>query len=72
MCARLPGETREQMLSRLYNSAQLRADALQWRCQQAESRAIKAERVADRAIYLLGVVDREAAATLAAEAAVDA
>ncbi len=66
----MPGETREQMLSRLYNRTQLRASLLQLRCEQAESRALKAERVADRALFLLGLVDKDAAAHLEAEAAV--
>jgi hypothetical protein len=71
MCERLPGESRLEMLGRLYNRAQMRADMLQLRCQQAESRAQKAEWVADRAVELLGRMDKEAAAQLEAEAAVE-
>lgn len=69
MCERLPGESRQDMLSRLYHRTQIRNSALQLRCDQAESRAIKAERVADHAIHLLALVDRDAAAVLQAEAA---
>jgi hypothetical protein len=69
MCERLTGESREDMLARLYVNAQRRADLLQRRCEQAESRALKAERVADRAIYILGLADQEAAVLLAAERA---
>jgi hypothetical protein len=71
MCERLPGEDRLTMLGRLYGRAQMRADLAQLRCQQAEARAVKAERVADRALELLGRMDKEAAAQLEAEAAVE-
>jgi hypothetical protein len=58
------------MLGRLYARAQIRADMLQLRCQQAESRARKAEQVADKAIAQLARLDREAAVVLETEAAV--
>jgi len=58
------------MLGRLYGRAQLRADMEQLRRQQAESRAKKAEWVADRALEALARIDRAAAAELAAEAEV--
>jgi primosomal protein N'' len=58
------------MLGRLYARAQMRADMLQLRCQQAESRALKAEWVADQAIAQLARLDREAAAVIEMEAAV--
>jgi len=70
MCERLPGETRLEMLGRLYARAQMRADLAQFRCQQAESRAQKAEWVADQAIARLAQLDREAAVGLEAERAV--
>jgi primosomal protein N'' len=56
------------MLGRLYAQAQMRADMMQLRCQQAESRAKKAEWVADQALAALGRIDKEAAAQLTAEA----
>jgi hypothetical protein len=58
------------MLGRLYHRAQMRADMLQLRCQQAESRAAKAEWVADQAIAKLAVLDRQAAVELEAQAVV--
>ena len=69
MCERLPGESRLDMLGRLYARSQMRADMMQLRCQQAESRAIKAEWVADQALALLGRLDKAAAVKLEAEAA---
>lgn len=71
MCERLPGETRFEMVARLYARAQMRADIEQLRRQQAESRAAKAEWVADRALEALAAVDREAAVMLRAEAALE-
>jgi hypothetical protein len=65
MCERFSGETRLDMLARLYERAQTRADLLQLRCQQAESRALKAEWVVDRALAALSRVDQEAAVELA-------
>lgn len=70
MCSRRPGESRLDMLGRLYHQASMRADLAQLRCQQAESRAKKAEWVADQALQKLATCDREAAVQLAAEAAV--
>lgn len=69
MCERLPGESRLEMLGRLYARASMRADMEHLRRQQAESRAQKAEWVADRALEVLARVDKEAAALLEAEAA---
>jgi hypothetical protein len=71
MCERLPGESRLEMLGRLYYRAQIRADMLQLRCQQAESRAQKADWVADRALEILARMDKEAAVHLEAEATVE-
>jgi single-stranded DNA-specific DHH superfamily exonuclease len=68
VCERLPGESRVQMLGRLYNRASMRADIEQLRRQQAESRAQKAEWIADRALEALGRIDKGEAADLLAEA----
>jgi hypothetical protein len=57
------------MLGRLYARAQTRADLEQLRRQQAESRAAKAEWVADQALKRLAHLDQEAAICLEAEAA---
>ena len=67
MCERLPEESRLDMLGRLYHRAQIRADLEQLRRQQAESRASKAEWVADRALSFLAEED---AALIQAEAEV--
>ena len=67
MCERLPGESREDMLARLYARTQMRNDLLQLRAQQAESRAIKAEQVADRAIAALAQVDAPTAERIKAD-----
>lgn len=56
------------MLGRLYHNASMRADIEQLRRQQAESRAVKAEWVADRALEWLAKVDKGEAADLLAEA----
>ena len=64
MCERLPGESRLDMLGRLYARACERADLAQLRCQQAESRAAKAEAVADRALTILARLDKDAVAQL--------
>lgn len=54
------------MLSRLYNQAQARCTLMQMRCQQAESRALKAEALVDQALRLLGNCDPDAAVQLQA------
>lgn len=64
MCSNLPGESRIDMLGRLYSRAVSRANLYQLRVQQAESRAAKAEAVADRALQLLAHEDVETAAEL--------
>lgn len=64
MCSNLPGESRIDMLGRLYSRAVSRANLYQLRVQQAESRAAKAEAVANRALELLAHEDVEAAAEL--------
>lgn len=71
MCERRLGETREQMLSRLYNQSQARCALMQMRCQQAESRATKAEALVNQALRLLGVCNPEAAVELQAEYAAE-
>lgn len=70
MCERLTDESRLDMLARLYSRTQMRSSLLQLRAEQAESRAIKAERIADRAIAELGCIDREAAMRIEMEEAV--
>lgn len=55
------------MLSRLYDASQSRCALMQMRCQQAESRALKAEALVDQALHLLGLRDPDAAVQLQAE-----